>query len=121
MRRDQFVFFAHLKRMDQNERKAVNSQEWEGDEGKLLRDLEATRGRWVRFFAAPHDIEPNQVGGNRRSGIGAHGCDTGSAINNTGGEMHAASNSNKTNVEHMSNEEWAQPVINGLSNSAKNT
>ena len=50
VRRDQVGFYAHLKTMDLEGRRIVNSQYVKDEKGTLLRDPEAIRARWVRFF-----------------------------------------------------------------------
>ena len=48
-RRDQVGFYAHLKTMDLEGRRTVNSQYIKDEEGRLLRDAAQTSARWARF------------------------------------------------------------------------
>lgn len=71
LRREQAGFCTHLKMMDLECRKTVNSQYIKDEEGILLRDPEAIRSRWMRFSrtllnAKPEDVRPEITAGLKR-------------------------------------------------------
>ena len=47
---DQFGFYKHLKGMDVEGKRTLNSQYIRDEEGRLLRDIRLIRERWVRRF-----------------------------------------------------------------------
>ena len=47
---DQFGFYKHIKGMDVEEKRALNSRYIKNEEGRLLRDNALIREWWVRWF-----------------------------------------------------------------------